>query len=85
MDDLLEDTTRRDSAPYNPHSRVGYGTVMKMNQDGQTPMLDTAETLKHTDDQTNTVEYEGATTQLIESVRDFPHESANGLCGGDHN
>lgn len=39
---------------------------------GETPFMETAETLKHTNDLTN-VEYDGQTAG--ESVRDFPQET----------
>lgn len=69
--DEEQDHIRRDSAPY-PNYRLGYGTALKMN--GETPHLETAETLKHTNDQLDTmVEYDGQTAG--ESVKDFPQDT----------
>jgi hypothetical protein len=61
---------RRDSAPYS-NFRVGYGTALKVTAPGETPIQYTAETLKHTNDQTNTLD-DGQT--VGESMREFPHD-----------
>ncbi len=44
-----QDEQRRESAPYS-NFRVGYGTALKLSAPGETPLLETAETLKHTND-----------------------------------
>lgn len=48
MDGVDEEPRGRDSAPY-PNYRQGYGTALKMA--GNERHLETAETLKHTNDQ----------------------------------
>lgn len=67
---------RRESAPYHHKTSIGAS-----GQIGETPMLETAETLKNTTD-THLQFYDRDTQQhMIESVKDFPHHEDAGSPG----